>query len=415
MQTKNGLIYLEYCRIQNQVRQATQKATREHEKLIAAEAKTNPKKFWRYVHSKLKTSSGIGDLIIPNETAPNGDPVLATTDAEKAEVLNEYFASVFTHEDDNIPDFSIKTPCPGINELVITPEMVHKKLQKLDISKSLGPDQFHPRVLKKLCEVLAEPLSIIFTESLRSKQLPSDWKQGNITAIFKKGDKRQAGNYRPVSLTSIICKVMESIVRDHVISHMLSNQLFSDKQFGFISGWSTTLQLLWVLDEWTSILDSGGGIDAIYCDFQKAFDKVPHRRLLHKLRGYGVNGDVHDWINSFLSGRTQQVVVNGVTSSNASVTSGIPQGSVLGPLLFVVYINDMPDVVDNLSRVWLFADDTKVYRQINTIEDCEKLQKDLSALQYWSQDWLLMFHPEKCKALRSFCSFSQSSIVLIWR
>ena len=217
---------------------------------------------------------------------------------------------------------------------------------------------------------------------------------------LKKGVKPQPLNYRPVSLTSVVCKIMESIIRDNIITHMKENNLFSDQQFGFIMGRSTTLQLLHVLDIWTEILDQGGTLDVIYCDFMKAFDKVPHRRLVHKIEKYGITGNILGWTKAFLSGRTQCVVLNDVKSKIARVTSGIPQGSVLGPILFVIYINDMPEVVDKDSIVYLFADDTKVFRHIQSQEDTIQLQSDINNLLQWSEKWLLKFHPDKCVSMK---------------
>ena len=225
------------------------------------------------------------------------------------------------------------------------------------------------------------------------------WKHAKVTAIYKKGPKTKPQNYRPVSLTCILCKVLESIIRDHITNHMKENNLFSDKQFGFITGRSTTLQLLHVLNKWTEILDQGGSLDTIYCDFMKAFDKVPHRRLIHKISKYGIKGNILGWIDSFLSNRTQLVAVGAAESSRSNVTSGIPQGSVLGPLLFVIYINDLPEVVDKNSHVFLFADDTKVSRQIRTDADQIILQKDIDNLKIWSDTWLLKFHPDKCVSM----------------
>ena len=193
---------------------------------------------------------------------------------------------------------------------------------------------------------------------------------------------------------------MESIIRDRIVKHMLINKLFSSKQFGFIKGRSTVLQLLYVLDMWTEALDNGYSIDAIYCDYMKAFDKVPHKRLVHKLRAYGIEKNILSWITSFLHGRTQQVVVNGSKSRPRDVKSGIPQGSVLGPILFVIYINDLPEIVDGRTHVFLFADDTKVFREIHSHHDCELLQEDLTKMLKWTQEWLLKFHPEKCVSMR---------------
>ena len=217
----------------------------------------------------------------------------------------------------------------------------------------------------------------MYQTSVRTGKLPSAWKNANITAIHKKGNKHVAGNYRPVSLTSIVCKILESIVRDALIKYMKENRLFSDRQFGFLGGRSTTLQLLKVLDKWTEVLDRGGYVDVVYCDFMKAFDTVPHGRLIQVLHHYGVDDYLVTWIKGFLTNRRQRVVVNGQNSSWYEVKSGIPQGSVLGPVLFVVYINTMVDVVDN-SEVFLFADDAKVFHEISCNSDSKKLQETSS-------------------------------------
>ena len=302
-----------------------------------------------------------------------------------------------------------------LSNIQISEDIVKQKLKKLKLNKSPGPDKIHPRVLHEISDVIAVPITIIFQNSLAKKDLPQEWKHAHISAIFKKGVKTQPLNYRPVSLTSVVCKIMESIIRDNIITHMEENNLFSDKQFGFIMGRSTTLQLLHVLDIWTEILDQGGTLDVIYCDFMKAFDKVPHRRLIHKIEKYGITGNILGWTKAFLSGRTQCVVLNEVKSKIARVTSGIPQGSVLGPILFVIYINDMPEVVDKDSIVYLFADDTKVFRHIKSQEDTIQLQSDINNLLQWSEKWLLKFHPDKCVSMtvsskRSFPPQNQYSM-----
>ena len=187
---------------------------------------------------------------------------------------------------------------------------------------------------------------------------------------------------------------MESIIRDKIMTHMTDNAMFSKAQHGFRPGRSCVTQLLEVIESWTRILDAGGVVDAIYFDFAKAFDTVPRERLLLKCYAHGIQGCTLAWIRSFLTGRSQRVVVNGADSSWSQVTSGIPQGSVLGPLLFLLFINDMPD--DIMSSIKIFADDTKVYKDVQTKEDMLTLQKDVYALCDWSLKWQLTFNASKC-------------------
>ena len=385
---------LQYNKLRNQIRRLTRKGKKLLEKKIASECKTNPKSFWKYAQHKLKTRSSIPDIIKPGTHEPD----FTKDDNEKAEVFLNYFSSVFTNEPDteDMPYFGTRSYATELRNIEITEETVLGKLRKLKTNKSPGPDGMHPRVLHEISSSITVPITIIFKTSLRNMELPMEWKQANISAIHKKGKKILPENYRPVSLTSIICKTMESIIRDHIIKHMKDNNLFSQKQFGFIDGRSTTLQLLHVLHIWSDILDQGGSLDAVYCDFMKAFDKVPHKRLAHKVEKYGITGNIIGWIKSFLSERTQRVIIKSAESNPAPVTSGIPQGSVLGPILFVLYINDMPEVIDKDSFLYLFADDTKVFRQIQSEEDIVQLQADVNSLVNWSKTWLLRFHPDKC-------------------
>ena len=387
--------YKEYTRTRNQVKKMVRKAKRNMEMDIAKNVKENPKKFWQYANSKRKTKTGISELKYQKEDGSEG---ITEGDKQKAEVLANFFSSVFTQEPDgdipNIENVEISHP---FQDKEISEEEVLKIMKDLKPNKSAGPDELHPKSLLEMKETLSKPLALIFNSSLKTGQVPEMWKLGNIVAIFKKGDKSEPGNYRPVSLTSVVCKLMEKLVRNQIVGHMTKNSLFSNRQFGFITGRSTTLQLLKVLDEWTEILDEGGTIDAIYMDFMKAFDKVPHRRLVRKMERYGLSGKIIEWVRDFLNQRKQRVSVNGNSSTDHNVTSGIPQGSVLGPILFVIYINDMPDCVD--ATAYLFADDTKVYKDIKRPHDRICLQTDLNSLQTWSDTWLLKFHPNKCKAI----------------
>ena len=315
-------------------------------------------------------------------------------------MLAQQFASVMIEEPEGeipkLPTKELKTP--PLHDINITEEMVLKKINKLDTAKTPGPDGIHPRVLKEIASSIAPALTILYNNSLKSHCVPDDWRSAIICALFKKGNKTDPGNYRPVSLTCIICKILESIIYDHIVKHMIENNLFSNNQYGFISKRSAALQLLNVLEIWSNILDDDGIIDNINMDFQKAFDTVPHKRLLGKLHSHGIIGNVLQWVEAFLNNRKQKVVVNGQSSEWTAITSGVPQGSVIAALLFTIFINDLPENI--ISHLFLFADDCKFFRQILTIEDTEIMQKDLDTLNKWSEKWLLKFHPGKCVTLR---------------
>lgn len=383
--------YMEYKKTRNQARWETRKAMKNYEKEIASNMKNNPKLFWKYVNSKLKTRQPLSDLMKPDGT-------LTTSDEEKAEILNNFFSSVFTKEDiESIPELNTNRTISKLSNFDITEAQLTKYLQKLNPNKSPGPDGMHPRILKELATVIAKPLAMLFQTSLNEGSLPSDWKIGNISPIHKKGPKTDSGNYRPVCLTSIICKIMESFIRDNLLRHMKENNLLSEHQHGFLPGRSTITQLLEAMDYWTEALDSSVDVDIIYLDFQKAFDSVPHQRLLKKLESYNISGKIYKWIESFLLNRRQRVIVNNSFSSWADVISGIPQGSVLGPVLFTIFINDMP--TETICPIKLFADDAKLYHKIESEEDCQKIQNDLNRLQAWAKKWQLRFHPHKCTVL----------------
>ena len=386
----------EFCKVRNKVTKLTRNRQRQFEKKLAKEAKSNPKAVWKYIHSKSKVKEDIADLYIDpsNSTSPT------TSDSkQKADILANFYSSVFTVEPaGDVPEIAARQCNEAMSLLSISEDMIEEKLAELNPNKSPGPDSLHPRFLKELAAELKKPFALLFNKSLQDSKLPEIWKRAKITAIFKKGDRKHPGNYRPVSLTSIACKIFEKLVREHVLNHFKINKLLTNKQYGFLDGRSTSLQLLKVLDQWTEAIDSGDIIDCIYMDYAKAFDKVPHRRLVGKLSSYGVSNQLVRWIQDFLTDRFQQVSVNGELSEPKKMTSGIPQGSVLGPLLFVVYINDLPDILQ--SQPYLFADDTKIFRIIKNNRDQQVLQEDLDRLHDWSSTWLLHFHPQKCKSMR---------------
>ena len=227
--------------------------------------------------------------------------------------------------------------------------------------------------------------------------LPQDWTRANITPIFKKGDKHSPCNYRRVSLTSLISKVMERLIHAKLKDFLIEHKKLNPLQHGFRSGYSCQTQLLETIHHWAQSLNDQTTTHAVFLDFSKAFDTVPHKRLLLKLDHIGIRGKVLKWIQAFLCHRHQRVVINGVSSTWLPVTSGVPQGSVLGPLLFLLYINDLADNLNSDCR--LFADDCTLYRRVTSLHDCAKLQADLSKLYRWTQRWQLHLNISKCKVL----------------
>ena len=384
---------MQFHKDRNKVKTLLRKAKRSFERDIAMKAKTEPKAFWGHTRRKLKTKSGVSPLL----SNPKDSSTMKFDDMDKANLLLNQFSSVFTKEPEgDIPRIKLRTDVK-IPDLIITVDMVLKALKSIKVNKSSGPDDLHPRLLVELADIIALPVTILFNATLKD-ELPKDWKMAFVTGIFKKkGSRHLPENYRPISLTSILCKTMEKFIRDSVVDHLLENGLLSKKQFGFIRGRSTLTQLLFYLDECLKKTANGNVVDTIYLDFSKAFDTVPHRRLLGKLESYGIHGEILSWIKSFLQDRTQQVIVNGSASSTASVISGIPQGTVLGPVLFVIYINDLLDEIS--SDGFMFADDTKIMRQIASRDDAEKLQDDLRKLEEWTDTWLLRFNADKCHVL----------------
>ena len=236
---------------------------------------------------------------------------------------------------------------------------------------------------------------------MESSEVPADWKMANVTPIFKKGSKSKAENYRPVSLTSIPCKVMESIIRDEIIDHLTTNSLIKSSQHGFMKNKSCTSNLLEFMEIITQMVDDGDCADIIYLDFSKAFDKVPKLRLLKKMRAHCIEGRVLDWIAEWLTGRKQRTVLNGSFSDWCEVMSGVPQGSVLGPLAFVIFIDDLDDVATMISVLKKFADDTKLGHRVMSDQDRQTLQNCLDNLIDWASTWCMEFNVKKCKVIHT--------------
>lgn len=350
----------------------------------------NTKPFWKFIKSKRNFQSSINTLIKGNSAV--------TSAIEKAELLNEYFCSVFTKENtDSMPSLCTPAVCHSIPNLDISEQGVKKLLDELQVNKSSGPDGISPYVLKMCSTAIAPLFTTIYRKSINTGQLPQDWHTAVVTPIYKKGSPTDPGNYRPVSLTSIPCKLLEHIIHHHVMDYLDRYQLMTNVQHGFRKNHSCETQLAITTNDLARSLDCKAQTDVVITDFSKAFDKVPHKRLAYKLQHYGISGKILSWINAFLSQRTQCVVINGVKSSLGAVSSGVPQGTVLGPLLFSLYINDLPTRINSTIR--MFADDCILYRTIDCINDSHRLQQDLDEFSSWSKSWQIDLNASKCKSM----------------
>ena len=362
------------------------------EEVVSNDLQDNPKVFWSYIKSKRQESTGVAPL-------KNRDGFIHSDSSSKVEILNEQFVSAYTREDkSNIPR---KGPSqhPTMDSIRVYYKGVLKLLRDLKTHKATGPDELPAFILKTAANQLAPILTRLYQFSLDSGEAPTDWRNAHIVPVFKKGEKHLPSNYRPVSLTSIVCKVLEHIVHSSVMDHFDRHKILTDNQHGFRAKRSCEAQLITTIQKIASSMSSKGQVDVILLDFAKAFDKVPYQRLLHKLDYYGMRNSTLRWIESFLSHRKQSVLLDGTRSTEADVLSGVLQGTVLGPLLFLAFINDLPEMTKH-SDARLFADDCLLYRHISSMQDSALLQQHLTALEGWETTWQMQFHPQKCTVIR---------------
>jgi hypothetical protein len=275
---------------------------------------------------------------------------------------------------------------------------VKRVLQTLDATKATGPDAIPNKILIIAADILANPLTTFFNRCLSVSKYPKIWKTANVTPIYKAGDRGDCSNYRPVSLLSCVGKVFEKCVHKHVYSYLTDNKLITKNQSGFLKGDSTINQLVSIYNDFAYHYDKHITTQAVFFDISKAFDRVWHKGLLHKLEAIGVRGKLLKWISDYLTNRFQSVVIKGEKSDSLMVPAGVPQGSVLGPLLFLVYIND---IVDNIeSTIKLFADDTSTSLSMNNpVVQAEMLNSDLEKIVTWASNWKVKFNELKTEQL----------------
>jgi hypothetical protein len=346
---------------------------------------------FKFINNKLYSTKHL-DCIIDSHSDLITDPLII------AESLNKYFASVYTHDDGILPAFTSATTSE-INICLFSQAAVFNVLKHLKSSSSYGHDGIPNCLLKHMRVHLAWPLAMLFERSMSFNYVPNVWKVAKIVPILKKGNPLKVCNYRPISLTSTISKVMERIINDHITSHLSTHNLIGLHQFGFRKHCSTITQLIQCHSDWTSAINDGSSVDVIYLDYAKAFDSVVHSKLLLKLDSYGIRGSLLAWIRNFLSDRFHYVSVNHSISGTLPVLSGVPQGTVLGPTLFNIYVNDIPTVVTDGVKLMSFADDSKLYKVVSSILDCIRLQKVLNQVAFWSDIWQLKLNCSKSLVL----------------
>ena len=354
--------------------------------------KKNPKFFYSYSKSKSQTKANIGMLF-------NSSEEVITDRKGMCDVLQNQFTSVFSNPnnpDAKMPDFlppEIQKPF-GEYEVDIRNEDIITAIGEIKSDAASGPDGMPVTLLKECANELCEPIRLIWSESYYTSSVPEFYKQSFVTPLYKKGDRARAVNYRPVSLTSHVVKIYERILRKGVVKYLEENNILCHMQHGFRSGRSCLTQMLSHFDDIMEGLTNNFDTDAIYLDYAKAFDKVDHQILLAKLNKYGFSPQFIKWIESFLVDRPQSVVLKGVHSYIASILSGVPQGTVLGPILFILFINDLDSCVKN-STVRFFADDTRISKQISSEADVALLQDDLNSVLEWSKSNNMLLHEDK--------------------
>ena len=354
---------------------------------------TGPKDWWKTLKHFIKPDQ--------QRTIPplNKDGEIYSDDTDKANLLNEYFTSqAFLDESKGSLPETIDNPAYKLDSLTFTSYEVEQTLKSLPLGKAAGPDLINNRLLKELAQPLSIPLCDLFNFSLRNGKVPIIWKQANISPIHKKNDQSDVSNYRPISLLSTVGKALEKLVHKHIFNFFRDNHVITTLQSGFVPGDSTVNQLIDIYNTFCRALDEGKEVRAIFCDISKAFDRVWHKGLIFKLQSAGISGTLLNWFSDYLQDRKQRVVLPGANSSWTSIKAGVPQGSILGPLLFLLYINDI--VEDIHSSIRLFADDTSLYIIVdNPIQAAEQLNSDLLKIHLWATKWLVRFNPEKSESM----------------
>lgn len=350
--------------------------------------KSNSKRFWSLLKSIKSSGRGVPAL--------NCDGRIVTDDTERAECFSRSFAAKFSDPTVSVFPDCVSYGIDNLNHFTVMYETVHDILLSLNVHKACGPDGLSARILSECADELAVPMTKLCDLSLRQGKFPTIWKRAHVAPVFKKGDRKDPTNYRPVSLLSICSKILERVVCNQLVAHVAP--VLSPAQHGFMAGRSCETNLTCFVGQLWDAIAGGHQTDVIYTDYSSAFTSVNHSLLLHKLHhSYHLSGSALRWFESYLCEREQRVVLNGKTSGWAPVESGVPEGSICGPVLFILFCNDAPSYLN--SSCLMYADDMKIFRQICTSDDAVALQTDFDKLSVWSTTWKLKLNPAKCKMI----------------
>ena len=407
--SKSAVVQQQFKDCSNRLKAMVRKSHSRYTYSISENFKSNPKKFWSYIASTKKSSDNFSFTIDNNVVS---DPKII------ASAFNNHFASKFDDMYDPLDLAALTDSIPShgaapFSFLPFTVSEVLEILENLDSSKSPGPDELLPVFLKVCCKELAPVLCDIFNMFIQKGQCPASWKDANVVPIYKGSGKPKddVGSYRPVSLTSVLCKVLEKLISVRMMDYINENNILSDDQFGFRRGRNCEQMLSKFFHVLSKSLDNRNCnlIDGVFLDFSSAFDKVDHNLLLRKLHSLGFRDSLLEWIQNFLLMRRQRVIFKGSLSEWCKVTSGVPQGSVLGPILFLLFVNDINDVVS--SQLLQFADDHSIVRPICNEHDHIILQQDIQNIFQWTVLNELPLNLSKCTVMHmtrskspNFCS-----------